>query len=511
MSTTWERYAGREDRFAIRLSLRPDPDDGAAWGDMGLSWGSFQIWVEGKNLCAHADQGETLDHVHWYLLPLVEWLVENWDPAFHEERLPVKVRGTTASESLQQTLVPSAAASSADTAAWEDDWFGWWQRHSLRAARAGGPFPALTLRRWRDLVELSWDDNPLAGDVGLSFLASGGMARLAPVDVAAPLLEVVTAAAQEFARCQSSERLLALVSRVQEIELPERQDTRVAWMAGLRSGTDSVRESWRRVERAFDDAPKPAREAALGVTMRSGVVVGSCQAALLFGAVAPDVSAADVQRLAHLVIEQYAPGSETDELARLVKPVPVSPDSPAWQDGYERAEETREALDLARNQPVDIRALLEQLGIEQRHEALEDATIRGVALASPEHRPTIVTNDRSVFASPTAQRFTLAHEFCHLLFDRAQGQRLAVASGPWAPLEVEQRANAFAAYLLMPPDGIRTAIARLTGPLGSREEVEEVARHFGVGWLATVEHLHNVGLLDDATRAHLRGWTVQDG
>jgi len=41
--------------------------------------------------------------------------------------------------------------------------------------------------------------------------------------------------------------------------------------------------------------------------------------------------------------------------------------------------------------------------------------------------------------------------FCHILFDREYGTKWALASGPWAPRDLERRANAFAAMLLMPP------------------------------------------------------------
>jgi hypothetical protein len=505
MMTTWECFAGREDQFAIRFALRPDPYPTGAEPELSTSWGSFEIWVNGRNLCAHVDQGETLERVHWYLLPLVEWLVENWDPALHEERLPIRISGTSAAESLRQTAVASGGASAAEADAWEDDWFDWWQRHSLRAARTGGPFPNVTARRWRDRIEFSWDDVPLAGDAGLSFLAGVGTARLDPVDVAEPLLDAVTAIAEEFVRRAPSQRFQTLLNRIQAIELPERQSERLGWMVGLRSVAQSIQDSWREIEKAFAGVAEPVRVAALGSSASSGVIVGSCQATLLFGAVAPDISSADVQRLAGLLIEQYDPGSEVEELVALTRPSPVSPDAPAWQDGYLRAEEARDSLGFGPEEPVDMLELFKRLAIDSRHDELDDGNIRGVAIASPEHRPTVVINDRSPFSqSDKARRFTLAHELSHLLYDRGHGQRLAVASGPWAPPEVEQRANAFAAYFLMPPDGIRSYAAKLTQPIQSRKAIEEVAAHFRVSYVAMVEHLYNIGLLSDAQREELR-------
>ena len=76
-------------------------------------------------------------------------------------------------------------------------------------------------------------------------------------------------------------------------------------------------------------------------------------------------------------------------------------------------------------------------------------------------------------------------------------------SGPWAPLEVEQRANAFAAYLLMPPRGLWARALEAEHPTRSREGVAALARHYQVSYNAMVEHLPNVGLITAADRQRL--------
>lgn len=109
MSVRWERFAGDTASFAVRLAFHRDPDDGAAASpEMAESWGAFQIWVRGVNLCAHAERGETLQFSHWYLLPVLEWLTSNWDPLLHEERPPVSMRSiSTAAEASR--VVPLGA------------------------------------------------------------------------------------------------------------------------------------------------------------------------------------------------------------------------------------------------------------------------------------------------------------------------------------------------------------------------------------------------------------------
>ena len=98
MATRWDCEAGQTGAFAIGIAFMDDPDgQQGASTDVALSWGALQIWVNGQNLCTHLGNGELIQSVHWYLLPLLEWLVQQWDPLLHEERLPCKVADTAKS------------------------------------------------------------------------------------------------------------------------------------------------------------------------------------------------------------------------------------------------------------------------------------------------------------------------------------------------------------------------------------------------------------------------------
>lgn len=87
-----------------------------------------------------------------------------------------------------------------------------------------------------------------------------------------------------------------------------------------------------------------------------------------------------------------------------------------------------------------------------------------------------------------------------------------MASGPWAPMDVERRANAFAAMLLMPPQLVSRAIATIADPLESAAGVKQVARRLETSYSATLNHLSNLGYLDSTARAMLAegGDTVLD-
>jgi hypothetical protein len=104
MTVRWERFTGSTDIFAVRIAFTPDPDIGAAADpEESASWGSFQLWARGQNLCAHVDQGEVLQSTHWYMLPLLEWLADNWNALLHEEKLPNRNSADTAVDALSTT------------------------------------------------------------------------------------------------------------------------------------------------------------------------------------------------------------------------------------------------------------------------------------------------------------------------------------------------------------------------------------------------------------------------
>lgn len=214
MTTQWQRLAGDTGQFAVRISFAADPDEGQGIDpEVGLSWGSFQLWAQGRNLCAHIAQGERVDSVHWYVLPLIEWFAQYWNPLFHEERLLARSQQASAWEALRETRFPPTAIEMDDERAskWNSDWQAWWNRHALRSASEGGLFPDVVFRRYGDSVEISWGSTRSHGmPADFEFTESGpGVARLRPCDVAEPLHTVLS---------DASEYLCALASDCERLE-----------------------------------------------------------------------------------------------------------------------------------------------------------------------------------------------------------------------------------------------------------------------------------------------------
>ena len=518
MTVRWERFSGRTDIFALRLSFSPDPDQGVAIDpDESASWGSLQLWVKGQNVCTHVDQGELLQGVHWYMLSLLEWIVDVWNPLLHEERLPNRNTGDTAVESLAITRNAPALASELDISTWEQDWYDWHRRHALRAARNGGLFPNILFRRLRDHIEVSWDDEPSAGTPEeFRFSLTQGSALLNPEDVAKPLYEL-TADAVEYLKGTSptSQRLQALEIRLKELAKAHQREKRLRWIAGfpehirtvdsLKDGAvGQFKESWEKISRTIRIfRSKQAVEAALATDETPLVLVGSCQAALLFGSVAPTVSEADVYTLADVLIKQYSREAGDEELEKLSESIPPDERSMIWEQGYDLAESLHDSLDLTGDW-VDVRSVIRNLGIHELRRALNDTSIRGVSIVGPQHKPTVIINRSCRYSLNSAGvRFTLAHELCHLLYDRGHGKRLAIASGPWAPASIEKRANAFAAMFLMPPYLVARAVADSPDPITELAGARAVARKLRVGVVAAIEHLCNLTLMTEIERDEL--------
>lgn len=151
------------------------------------------------------------------------------------------------------------------------------------------------------------------------------------------------------------------------------------------------------------------------------------------------------------------------------------------------------------------RDVLEPLGVVVLWLPLPER-IDAVAMASEATGAVIVANPRGAHMRTAPQRrITLAHELCHLLFDRPEMYRFAkacvVESGAAQGQEqdwfykVERRARAFAPALLAPEPALRAVWEEPT--LTSLEaRLEAVMSRFGLSLSAAYFHSYNMGLCD---------------
>ncbi len=495
------RHGGR-DRFAVEVTFLPG-EQSDRHGEDAASWGELAIWVTGRNLCEHRVFGEHRLGVRWHLLSVLEWLAENFDELLHETRLPVPATGIDAAQTMERARRHLGVNDLDELERWQT----WWARHNVRAAAEGGLLPNVYLRRRGGRVELSWD----SGDVDFApedfaFGHVAGHDLLEPDEAGHVLfqwLDDASAALSE--QPEAGSRVAALRQRVTALADVARYERRLALAAGFPADDAGLIDEWRELQ-ALGYGGDDARRAAFHAPHDELVVTGSCVAQLMWGTLSPTLDAADRRRIVSMLLQVYAPDTESAELAGLVRQEPLATDlREAWERGYALAEQLHDDLAIDQVGQVDVEAILVRLGVDIRAIDLSDEGIRGLTVASREHRPTVVVNRRFKHGDgEDVRRFTLAHELCHLVVDRDQGRDIALASSEdWAPVDVERRANAFAAMFLMPRAAVQRAVAQSTEPPETVGGAAFVADRLGVPVQTAIHHLKNLDYVDPNTHDQL--------
>jgi len=502
---------GDPTRFAIDFAFSPDPHDGRGASPVhAASWGTLRLWVGGRNLCEYRAEGALHDAIDWYLFPLIAWLAENWDPLFHEQRFPEVVPPRNARHAylgaVRATLGDPDPHVEHRAVAWQQ----WWQRHALRSCREGGLFPDTFIRRVLDFTEISWGNQDVPGaPEGFYFTAPSDTAYLAVAEVAEPLHQALEMALDHLKRggvwgTKDVAHFGETLSRLSGTPLAERE----AWyLYGRPDGTGRNGDIRHVLERSAEDAREGAKTL-LGSICHTLYLEHLSPAVAMFGSASLSIDQADTSLLAHALLAAYCPEAEPAALKSLVDERPLSEMHRPHEEGYDLALDLLDALELPdpAASVVDLSVILDRLDIILGEVALEDDGVRGVALAGPDIRPTILINSsHRMNQRDSGRRFTLAHELCHVLHDRGYARRVSLISGPWAPAGIERRANAFAAMLLMPPVLVNKHLAALdTLDIVSVEAIEALAGSMGTGFLATLEHITDIGKLDQWQRDKIR-------
>ncbi len=496
MTTDWATF-GDPTHFELGVRWRNDSEPRAR-RPKGYGWsiGDLRITVAGRQVTRNRRGAAAQSYVSWYVFPVCAWIAENWIELLHEEDFAWP----------KTTSLPAAAACSDALQQWIDadqpqgrtfykNARAWYRRHALRAGAEGGLFPDLYLRRLLDTIELSWTGSrpPFAGD-DFAFMDEPGAAYLPVTAVARPLWDLL-----EW--CVSS--------------APVSLEADVKAVAGLKTVVDKLRElPVERLDEAYAGSTvlsfaravldrSDAREAMTDTLVQGAPAIAQFSPAVaMFGGVSPSLGEADVRALSELLVGAWG-GSERTSLGALVEDAGFPAARAPYLDGQRLALNLIEDLKLADEESwIDVRAVVDHLGIRVLSEALETDGIRGVALAGDGLAPTILVNLASPYNSAEeGRRFSIAHELCHIVYDRSHARRVAVSSGPWAPASVEKRANAFAAMLLMPPKLVAEAL-----PHGrvDREALAQAAAALRVSEHALSEHAYNIGLIDESLRERLR-------
>jgi Zn-dependent peptidase ImmA (M78 family) len=390
---------------------------------------------------------------------LCGWLARNWDAvAYGKHPRPLSLRdrrGVSACRAYESAFRESQPDARGELESW-------WQRHAFRAADP--ELPNIFLERQGDEVVFSWDDSPSSEH---SFQFFPGMESAAARFVVPSIRQLIS---RRFERVEVEPKFKKRVT-----QLTPEEGFRAA-----RSTIDHVTDQWL-VDRRFntEDALELART---GTALHP--VVG-----LLRSAQGSRLSPDDVVS----VLDTLRPndGSRFQKLRAIAKNMDSHIDlREPWESGYHLARQVRAELGLQETGYFDVETTVRDLGIEVSDVSLTDPGILAVCVGSPQYAPLISINLACQDAEgPSGRRITLAHELCHLLFDRTRMKGFARFEGGAAESDrlIEMRANAFAVELLAPLDSFKKPDETWM----SEEEAIALSATLEVSKVAISRHLQN--------------------
>jgi Zn-dependent peptidase ImmA (M78 family)/transcriptional regulator with XRE-family HTH domain len=193
-------------------------------------------------------------------------------------------------------------------------------------------------------------------------------------------------------------------------------------------------------------------------------------------------------------LRESRPTASGRDVLAMIKDRGIPSSHVPWRDGQDLADTVRQGLGLGRAPISDVAELAEQhFGIDvlawPTGKAVSGLCAHGQGVAMM-----LISTD-----FPRGhQRFTAAHELAHHLL-RDPREIVIDADLYDGSSAMEKRANAFAAALLMPADGLHDVIA---GRPVDETALVELMRHFGVSYSALLYRLasSSVGLLSARAR-----------
>ena len=166
--------------------------------------------------------------------------------------------------------------------------------------------------------------------------------------------------------------------------------------------------------------------------------------------------------------------------------------------GIRAAEALRRELEIPDDRRADLDAISARLGIRVERRSIPDRRLDGIATRGPRHGPAIVLNTetRRQGAGPDdlerSLRFTWSHEIGHILLDSDEWPTMVDAARQRVPRSTETRANAFAAYLLLPQGSARRAWEAAGSPCewdGLEPLLNAITQDFGLPRIAASRQL----------------------
>lgn len=384
---------------------------------------------------------------------LCMWLVKHWNAiVYGSDFRPEALRGpTTACNAYRKAVLLPELELAPDVAAW-------WGRHAIRA---GDPeLPNVFLERQADEIIVSWDNSPTpTRQYRFRSSEEGFDAAIAVPTLRRLINDRLKSAATGSAEPGFVEEGYAAVTAYHADLSPER-------LAGF--GFSEAN--------AYDFAISATSRHPLVGLLRSGQ--GSDVSLPKFDALWNLLKPSESQ--SYVKIRDFAKGMDSSFDIR-----------EPWESGYRLARAVRNRLSLAGDESIDVERVLRNLDVDVQDLDLGDTGVLGACIAAPGYSPLVVINTVCPDAiGVSGRRVTLAHELCHLLFDRSRLRGLArfergLADGDRS---IEKRANAFAIELLVP----MIALKGDDGAIVDEARMGELALRLQVSTHAIRKHAENL-------------------
>lgn len=473
MSEWFQRQFGDRSEFAIIVSLGVDPHPrGEVARDH--TWGSLEIWAQGRCLTESVLDGSVSPGVRWNLLPVLEWLLEVGIRLVNEDPYPRFSKGRDVSDGTSwydATLSPPMLSPEA-----ERRWFlrrsEWRHHHALRRAAEDLALPNVVFRRLGDHVEVSWDNDSWSPPRrNLRFVERRGRVLTAAGRFGGVVREALVEVLSALVKKTGDAHLTALFARADAFRAT---DADWRWLVH-RPTAELIRTEMPQLRKRLDEATARGLD---------GIYVPHTPETMVLRHVRldrkQDVDA--VLRAAALLPSQPLAAA----LQALIRPLPASNERP-WEEGNEYAEVVREELGWGTDPLPDLASWMTAHGVAVPAGDLGlPAAMAILSERTDDARAMVHVNPR---ASRIRKETGLATALGHVLLDDG----VVSVDGDWEHWPTSARARAFGVALMLPEDGVRELLRDSTS-IGV-DEVREVMHRYRSGPWATTYRLKNLGLI----------------
>jgi Zn-dependent peptidase ImmA (M78 family) len=426
------------------------------WARASLTWADDPYWSGGND-----------GPFDWTWIDLLAWLARHWSALTLEEGWPLPLaRARHPGDLLSQAQERWRERPQAQVDQEQIELYRYLDRHNLARAMRGAYVPALTLARSGNTMWVVDED-----------------LQATRTDLAAirQQLERIGERLAEYFRPSQDPQVLATLSAwgVRDRNLQRdylRYRTGLAGDRLQQIGSDAMSLIAQMLSNLVPTRPEPAY---LAIARMSRHVLTSPQIGRI------------IQKI-HGETRDNTPLSTRLALASRAATSCLDVGKP-WEQGYRLAHWLRADLQLAPDERFEPLSLMRDFDVVVLFEPLETSAIDAIACWG-DAAPFVIVNTLPDARSSTThgQRSTLAHELCHLLVDRNRALPVAEVLGGEVDVESEQRANAFAAEMLLPQAWAAQVWANAASP---DEALAKLRESHGVSRQLAAQHLLNTSTL----------------